>query len=314
MSMLAELVDVVIGVDTHKHTHTAAVVAAATGHTMVTMTVAATPGGLPTALGTRPPPAQSTDLGDREHRRLRRRPDPLPPRSAGTGCRAGPAHEPPCRCGWPPAAQRSRPPAMPNASCVPWSSPHPRPYEDDFRMLDPPAGRRLRPVTRPGQLGRRDRHHGRDLAELGPSEPRADRRGRRPPPSHPGPGAGLAPRPAHPNRRGPDRGRNRAVRLVHPGCCRSDAAFAMLGGAAPIPASSGQTIRVWLNRSGDCQLNQALYTVVLTRLRTDPATRAYATRRRAEGKTNREIKRCLVRYVGRQLYRLLEAAPAIDTT
>jgi transposase len=100
----------------------------------------------------------------------------------------------------------------------------------------------------------------------------------------------------------------------HPGRCRSDAAFAMLGGAAPIPASSGQTIRVRLNRSGDRQLNQALYTVVLTRLRTDPATRAYATRRRAQGKSNREIKRCLVRYVARQLYRLLETQPALDPT
>jgi transposase len=100
----------------------------------------------------------------------------------------------------------------------------------------------------------------------------------------------------------------------HPGRCRSDAAFAMLGGAAPIPASSGQTVRVRLNRSGDRQLNQALYTVVLTRLRTDPATRAYAQRRRAEGKSNREIKRCLVRYVARQLYRLLETQPAVDAT
>jgi len=100
----------------------------------------------------------------------------------------------------------------------------------------------------------------------------------------------------------------------HPGRCRSDAAFAMLGGAAPIPASSGQTVRVRLNRSGDRQLNQALYTVVLTRLRTDPATRAYALRRRAQGKTNREIKRCLVRYVARQLYRLLETQPALDAT
>jgi transposase len=97
----------------------------------------------------------------------------------------------------------------------------------------------------------------------------------------------------------------------HPGRCRTDAAFAMLGGAAPIPASSGQTIRVRLNRSGDRQLNQALHLIVLTRLRYDPATRAYATRRRAQGKTNREIRRCLVRYVARQLYRLLETQPAL---
>jgi transposase len=97
----------------------------------------------------------------------------------------------------------------------------------------------------------------------------------------------------------------------HPGRCGSDAAFAMLGGAAPIPASSGQTVRVRLNRSGDRQLNQALHLVVLTRLRYDPATRAYAARRRAQGKTNREVRRCLVRYVARQLYRLLEATPAL---
>ena len=100
----------------------------------------------------------------------------------------------------------------------------------------------------------------------------------------------------------------------HPGRCRTDAAFAMLGGAAPIPASSGQTVRVRLNRSGDRQLNQALHLVVLTRLRYDPATRAYAQRRRAQGKTNREIRRCLVRYVARQLYRLLEANPCFDPT
>jgi transposase len=95
----------------------------------------------------------------------------------------------------------------------------------------------------------------------------------------------------------------------HPGRCPTDGAFAMLGGAAPIPASSGQTVRVRLNRSGDRHLNQALHLIVLTRLRYDPATRAYAQRRRAEGKTNREIRRCLVRYVARQLYRLLEANP-----
>ena len=54
--------------------------------------------------------------------------------------------------------------------------------------------------------------------------------------------------------------------------------------------------------------------MVLTRLRTDPTTRAYADRRRAQGKSNREIKRCLVRYVARQLYRLLETQPALDAT
>jgi transposase len=92
----------------------------------------------------------------------------------------------------------------------------------------------------------------------------------------------------------------------HPGRIRSEAAFAMLAGTAPIPASSGQTIRYRLNRSGDRHLNQALHTIALTRLRFDQATRAYATRRRTEGKTDPEIRRCLKRYIAQRLYRLLE--------
>jgi transposase len=100
----------------------------------------------------------------------------------------------------------------------------------------------------------------------------------------------------------------------HPGRCRTEAAFAMLGGAAPIPASSGQTVRHRLNRSGDRQLNRALHTIVLARLQRDPKTQAYAARRRAQGKTDREIKRCLKRYIARQLYRLLEHNPSLDTT
>jgi transposase len=95
----------------------------------------------------------------------------------------------------------------------------------------------------------------------------------------------------------------------HPGRCRNDAAFAMLAGAAPIPASSGKTIRHRLNRSGDRQLNRALHTIALNRLQRDPHTRAYAERRRTEGTTDREIKRCLKRYLARQLYRQLETPP-----
>jgi transposase len=95
----------------------------------------------------------------------------------------------------------------------------------------------------------------------------------------------------------------------HAGRCRDEAAFAMLAGTAPIPASSGQTVRYRLNRSGDRQLNRALHVITLSRLRHDPATRAYAERRQAEGRTNREIQRCLKRYIGRQLYRHLEAGP-----
>ncbi|MEU7819170.1 IS110 family transposase, partial [Pseudonocardia sp. NPDC049154] len=95
----------------------------------------------------------------------------------------------------------------------------------------------------------------------------------------------------------------------HAGRCRDDAAFAMLAGTAPIPASSGKTVRYRLNRAGDRQLNRALHTVALSRLRYDPPTRAYAQRRRAQGKTDREIKRCLKRYITRQLYRQLENPP-----
>jgi hypothetical protein len=95
----------------------------------------------------------------------------------------------------------------------------------------------------------------------------------------------------------------------HPGRCRSEAAFAMLGGVAPIPADSGSGTtprRFRLNRSGDRQLNRALHTITLSRLRYDRATQAYAARRTADGKTPREIKRCLKRYIARDIYRLLE--------
>jgi transposase len=95
----------------------------------------------------------------------------------------------------------------------------------------------------------------------------------------------------------------------HPGRLRSEAAFAMLAGTAPIPASSGQTVRWRLNRFGDRQLNRALHTVTLVRLLRDPTTQAYAARRRAQGKTDPEIRRCLKRYIARQLYRLLEHPP-----
>ena len=78
-------------------------------------------------------------------------------------------------------------------------------------------------------------------------------------------------------------------------------------GVAPIPASSGKTVRYRLNRSGDRQLNRALHNIALSRLRFDPTTRAYATRRRAEAKTDLDIRRCLKRYIARQLFRQLEA-------
>jgi transposase len=96
------------------------------------------------------------------------------------------------------------------------------------------------------------------------------------------------------------------VSWSHAGRLRSEAAFAALAGANPIPASSGQVTRHRLNRSGDRQLNRALHTIVLARLRDDPQTRAYAVRRRAEGKSGPDVRRCLKRAVARQLFKLLE--------
>jgi transposase len=95
------------------------------------------------------------------------------------------------------------------------------------------------------------------------------------------------------------------VSFSHPGRCRNEAAFAALGGISPIPASSGKTVRHRLNRGGDRALNRAIHTIALTRIRSCPRTRAYVIRRSAEGKTPREIRRCLKRYIARELYRQL---------
>jgi transposase len=94
----------------------------------------------------------------------------------------------------------------------------------------------------------------------------------------------------------------------HPGRVRSEAAFASLAGVNPIPASSGNTVRHRINRGGDRRLNRALHMAVVTRMRMDPATRAYVEKRTAEGRTLREIRRCLKRYLARQIYRHLNAA------
>jgi transposase len=115
----------------------------------------------------------------------------------------------------------------------------------------------------------------------------------------------------------PGVGRHAAAQVVlswsHAGRIHSEAAFARLAGAAPIPASSGQTIRYRLDRSGDRKLNRALHMILVTRKRTHPATIAYIERRLAEGKTRREANRCLKRYLARSLYRLLEHGPPTAT-
>ena len=86
---------------------------------------------------------------------------------------------------------------------------------------------------------------------------------------------------------------------------RSEASFSMLCGASPIPASSGMVQRHRLNRGGDRQANAALHQIVIVRLRHDEATKLYFAKRRAEGKSKKEIFRCLKRYVAREVYRTL---------
>ena len=91
----------------------------------------------------------------------------------------------------------------------------------------------------------------------------------------------------------------------HAGRIRTEAAFAMLSGTAPVPVSSGRTDRHRLNRLGDRQLNRAIHIIAVSRMRCHPATLAYIQRRRAEGITDKEIRRCIKRYIARHLYRTL---------
>ena len=98
----------------------------------------------------------------------------------------------------------------------------------------------------------------------------------------------------------------------HLGRIRSESAFASLAGVNPIPASSGNTVRHRINRGGDRRLNRALHMAVVTRMRMDPRTRAYVERRTAEGRTIREIRRCLKRYLAREIYRRLNSTAQLD--
>jgi transposase len=86
---------------------------------------------------------------------------------------------------------------------------------------------------------------------------------------------------------------------------KTEAGFAALCGASPIEASSGKVSRHRLNRSGNRQANHALWRIAMTRLVTDPTTKAYMVRRTAEGKTRREVLRCLKRYIAREMFQLL---------
>ena len=100
----------------------------------------------------------------------------------------------------------------------------------------------------------------------------------------------------------------------NPGRLHSEAAFSMLCGASPIPASSGKTVRHRLNRGGNRQANTALYQIVVVRLRWHQPTRDYLARRTTEGLSKREIIRCLKRYVAREVFAALQAPITLTAT
>jgi len=100
------------------------------------------------------------------------------------------------------------------------------------------------------------------------------------------------------------------VSWSHRGRIRNEAAFAALAGTSPLEASSGQRSRHRLNRGGDRDLNRALHTVAITRLRCHPETIRYETKRTTEGKTHRDVRRSVKRALARRLYRRIQAATA----
>jgi transposase len=96
-----------------------------------------------------------------------------------------------------------------------------------------------------------------------------------------------------------------------PARLRSESAFAHMCGVAPIPASSGKVVRHRLNRQGNRDANRALHVVTLERMSREERTRAYVARRTTEGKSKREIMRCLKRYIAREVYRVLVPTVAV---
>ena len=96
---------------------------------------------------------------------------------------------------------------------------------------------------------------------------------------------------------------------VRPGRFKTEAAFAQCNGAAPIPASSGKTIRYRLNRGGDRQTNNAIHTIGIICAKHQPETRAFLERRLREGKTKREVVRSLRRHLSRELCHRLTVIP-----
>lgn len=87
---------------------------------------------------------------------------------------------------------------------------------------------------------------------------------------------------------------------------RSESAFAAMCGVSPVQASSGQINRHRLNRSGNRQANNALWRMAMVRLAYDEETKNYLAKRTAQGKTKRDVTRCLKRHIAREVYWLLK--------
>ena len=95
------------------------------------------------------------------------------------------------------------------------------------------------------------------------------------------------------------------LRAWNPERLKSEASFAALCGASPVPASSGKTVRHRLNRGGDRAANSALHIIAIGRLRTDEKTKTYVARRIAEGHSKLEAIRSLKRYIAREVFGII---------
>ena len=179
----------------------------------------------------------------------------------------------------------------------------PEPLREELRLLPPrPAARALQPPSPPARARRRARDTAR-AAQPRPPDPGGHRRSRRTRTRDPRPRPRARPGAARRARRRADRRRTADRHLVAPRPRPLGSRFARLAGVAPSPPRADRPIRHRLSRGGDRQLNRALHTVILHRRQHDPATKDYIARRVAEGKTRRDATRLLKRYLARHLYR-----------
>ena len=349
--MLADELDYVVGVDTHRDQHVLAIVDAHTGAVIAQTTVARHARGYADAVrfadGTRPAsecgrsraPA-TTAPGLPVTCRPRRggaRGRPHQPRRAAAARQRRPARRSPCR----PLRACEPSIATPRAGRAPGSA---------AGAVAGPAKRRRRPPGRARPAAQRDRHRTRRrsatscdgcrsascstaaaasaarssrtpdqlatilvLRSLARRIQAATARGRRARARDPRPRPGARPELLDEPGVGPIVAAQLIVTWSHHDRINSEAAFARLAGVAPLPASSGLTTRHRLSRGGDRQLNRALHTVILHRRQHDPATSDYIARRVAEGKTSRDATRLLKRYLARHLYRVMQNSTPLTT-